>query len=214
MTADYELSRLPIAPVRAGTTLLVRGEGLAGVDTTVLRGVTPVDGSEGSLAVSTVDTGEALLEDWADAGLPDGAAAFVVDCVSRQQGRTPTDRRVAVASAPSDLTGIGMRTAECYEALFDAEVERARVGLLSISTLLLYADLGRVFRFVHTLDGRVGATDGLGLFAIDAGAHDERVLETFGQICDGTVEVRNGADGPECRVRGLDGQAPEWQPTP
>ncbi|PSQ41173.1 hypothetical protein BRD10_00875 [Halobacteriales archaeon SW_12_71_31] len=44
----------------------------------------------------------------------------------------------------------------------------------------------------------------------DPDAVDERVLSNVAQFCDARVDVREGDDTPEMRVRGLPGQSREW----
>jgi hypothetical protein len=63
----------------------------------------------------------------------------------------------------------------------------------------MYSDLQTVFRFLHVFTGRVQSVDGLGLFAIDDSAHDERTMNTLKQLFDGIVRTRE--DGPpEIRI--------------
>lgn len=213
MSDRYAFPGLPLAPVRAGRTVLVEGTTIDGVGDFLLRATDPADG-EGAILVSTNTAGRRLLDDRRDAGCEtasDGRVR-VVDCVSLQQGADVDESAVKGVSSPADLTGIGMRTTGFYRGLGEAGIERVRVGLLSVSTLLMYADLRRVSRFVHVLTGRIAATDGLGMLALDRGAHEEQTVSTIQQLCDGRVEVRTGDGGREVRVGGLPDQPEGWSP--
>ncbi len=213
MSADrrYEFTRLPLAPVRGGRTIAVRGGNVDGADELVLRGTTPAAEDEGAIVVSTNSTGRTLLADRRDYGCGEaGDRVCVVDCVSLQQGRDTDARNVKGVSTPGDLTGVGMRTSAFYEALDNAGVARIRVGLLSVSTLLMYSELRTVSRFVHTLAGRVSATDGIALLALDADSHDERAVNTIEGLCDGRIDVRVADGRPELRIEGLPDQPEGW----
>ena len=117
-------------------------------------------------------------------------------------------------SSPGDLTGIGMYTSTFYGRLGAAGVDRVRVGLIPLSTLLMYADFRRVARFVHTLTGRVAATGGLALLSIDDGSHEPQVVSAFEQFCDARIRFRSGGGRPQVRVDGLPDQPDDWAPVP
>lgn len=209
----YAFPGLPLSPVRVGQVVLVEGAILEGVSAFLLRATDPPDG-EGAIIISTNTGGRRVFDRRRDAGCDPGAdeRVCVVDCVSRQQGTEVDERNVQSVSNPADLTGIGMRTSEFYRLFGDEGIDRVRVGLLSASTLLMYADLRRVSRFIHVLMGRVASADGLGMIAIDRTAHEDQAVSTIQQLCDGRIEVRKGGDGGELRVSGLPDQPDGWIP--
>lgn len=207
----YTFPGLPLSPVRPGRTLIVEGAGVDGVDEVLLRATDPVDGDEAAILISTNATGSRLLADRPAAGGSDDRV-HVVDCVSAQRGREVDDPAVEGVSNPADLTGIGMRVSEFYQRLGTDGIQRIRLGLLSVSTLLMYSDLRRVSRFVHVLTGRVASTGGIGLLALDREAHEEQAVGTIEQLCDGRLEVRTGAETREIRVSGLSDQPEGWTP--
>ncbi|MFB6305005.1 MAG: hypothetical protein ABEH47_07555 [Haloferacaceae archaeon] len=214
MSDRYEFPGLPLNPVRPGRTLLVQGDTVGGAVEFVLRGTDPVDGreDEGAILVSTNTTGDALLADRRDYGCGAAESVRVVDCVSLQQGTEPGSERVEGVSTPADLTGIGMRVSAFYQQLQSAGRDRIRLGVLSASTLLMYSELRRVSRFVHVLTGRVAATDGVAFVSVDPAAHEERVVSTLQQLCDGRVEFRTEGDERQVRIGGLPGQPDGWTP--
>ncbi|WP_134669130.1 DUF7504 family protein [Halorussus marinus] len=203
---------LPLAAVDPGTNILVAGSTMGGARDLALRLVTRGnDAAEGMLMVSTNRHCEKLLGD-CDRLCPDlDRSKFgLLDCLSDQHGPKDLPVRMATVSNPSDLTGIGIEFSGLYESLYQEATDRVRAGLYSVSTLLMYSDLQTVSRFVHTLGGRIAASDGLGVFLIDSTTQDERVVNTITQLCDGRIDVRETDGTSELRVRGLGGQPATW----
>jgi hypothetical protein len=209
MSDDYTFQGLPLPDIDPGTSLLVSGPTHGGVRDLASRMIRSTEG-EGSIVVTTNKSAERLVRDYQDSGVDIGPDTLsIVDCTDGSGD--VTEARVLSVSGPADLTGIGIRFSDAYRQ-FDAEdVERVRTGVFSLSTLLSFSDLRTVSRFVHTLAGRIGNTGGIGLFLIDPGMHDERTIRTVGQFCDGRIEVRDGADGPELRTRGIPHDSRYWR---
>jgi hypothetical protein len=63
----------------------------------------------------------------------------------------------------------------------------------------MYADLQTVFRFLHVFTGRIQSVEGLGLFAIDSSAHDDKTMNTLKQLFDGIVTTYEDRE-PEVRL--------------
>jgi archaellum biogenesis ATPase FlaH len=92
-------------------------------------------------------------------------------------------------------------------------VDRLRIGFDSLSPLLMYVDLQRLFRFLHVFTSQIQSRDWVGLFSIDPDSHDAQVVNTISQLFDGVIEVRLTDDGTrEARVRGLDSSSTAWTP--
>jgi KaiC/GvpD/RAD55 family RecA-like ATPase len=206
----YELGDVvPEREVPAGTNLLVAGPPLTGKRRLALRLLAAGHAAgEGVLVVTTKDTADRVVEEYGDLmGDLEGAPFGVVDCVSRKQGGGDVleDDRVRYASSPVDVTGIGIELSELLEEFHgERDVRRSRVLLYSLSTLLMYADLDTVFRFLHVFTGRVESAGALGVYVIDATAHDDRTVNTLNQLFDGVVRVEEGEDGePWTRLQGL-----------
>ncbi|NHN58247.1 MULTISPECIES: hypothetical protein [Halorussus] len=212
--ARYEFAPdLPLEGVDPGTTLLVAGPTMSGARRLALRLVTDGnDRGEGMILLTTNKGSETLLGECDDLCTGLANAPFgVVDCVSKQQGNPVPSDRVETVSSPGDLTGVGIEFSGWCRRLREAGTERVRTGLYSLSTLLMYTDFQTVSRFVHTLGGRISATDGLGVFLIDPATQDDRVVSTMTQFCDARVDVREGDDGNRrLRVRGLSDQPGGW----
>jgi KaiC/GvpD/RAD55 family RecA-like ATPase len=206
----YEFDDLPLSAVEPGTNVLVAGPAMGGTRELFLRMATPVPGEEGVILVSTKRDASNLVEELQEiAASLDTRAVGVVDAAGGQG--MDEGGQIRTVSGPSDLTGIGMELTDLYEGFVNQGARRVRVGIDSISTLLMYTDVQTVFRFMHVTTGRVSSADGLGVYVIDPSSHDDQTVQTLNQLFDGRIDVREGEDGPEMRVRGLSDQPREWQ---
>ncbi|WP_424017756.1 DUF7504 family protein [Halorientalis pallida] len=209
----YQFEELPIESVRPGTNLLVAGPPFAGTKAVALRMLAAGElADEGLVLVAADDTAETMLEDYtAVGGTFDRGRMAVIECGS--PGGDSDDENVRTVRSPSDLTGIGIEFSSLYEGLYTEGVERVRIGLFSISTLLMYADeLQPVYRFLHTITGRVRSAEGLATCVIDPTAQDEQTISSVEQTFDGRVDVRQTDDGDhQLRVRGLPDQPDGWR---
>lgn len=187
----YDLAPVLDAEVESGTNLLVTGPpstGKRALGLDVLAEGTRT--GDGAIVVTTKDSADRVLEDYADRVPHEGRPVGVVDCVSRHQGVSDLrdDDRIKYASSPVDMTNIGIKFSEFLQTFHQTrDVQSNRIMVHSLSTFLLSTDLQTVFRFLHVFTGRARSVDGLGLFCIDSTAHDERTLDTLRQLFDGTV---------------------------
>lgn len=198
----YDLSPALDETVEPGTNLLLAGPPLSGKRTLGIDVLeTGIDRDEGAIFITTKDSADRVLTEYDISGADDRSVA-VVDCVTRQRGigDVRDDDVVKYTSSPVDMTGIGIKLSEALQAFHrDRAVEHNRIVLHSLTTLLMYADLQTVFRFLHVFTGRVQSVNGLGLFAIDSTVHDERTLNTLKQLFDGTI-VTEGEEAPTLRL--------------
>jgi KaiC/GvpD/RAD55 family RecA-like ATPase len=184
--------------VPPGTNVLVSGPPLSGKRSLCLDILASgVESDEGAIIVTTKDGADRVLKDFEARTPYEDRPVAVVDCVTRQQGVSDVrdDDRIKYTSSPVDMTGIGIKLSEFLQGFYQNRgIERNRVMLHSLSTLLMYADLQTVFRFLHVFTGRIQSVDGLGVFAIDDSAHDDQTMNTLKQLFDGIVTTQE--DGP------------------
>lgn len=207
----YDLGDVvPETTVDPGTNVLVAGPPLTGKRRLALELLAVgADDGEGAIVVTTKDSARRIVAEYGDlVGDVEAANLGVVDAVTRQQGASgELDHDwIRYASSPVDMTGIGIRLSELLEEHRVARaIERNRILLYSLSTLLMYADLQTVFRFVHVLTGRTASADALGVYVVDSTAHDDRAMSTLDQLFDGVVHVEQPEVGgePTTRVEGL-----------
>ena len=202
-TLMYDLAPRLDVEVDPGTNLLLSGPPLTGKRSLALDVL--ADGTEqgdGAIVVTTKDSADRMLRDYEKRTPYERRPVAVVDCVTRQQGVDDVrdDDRIKYASSPVDMTGIGIKLSEFLQAFYrDRDIERNRVMVHSLSTLLMYSDLQTVFRFIHVFTGRIQSVNGLGLFCIDSTAHDDQTLNTLKQLFDGIVTLSED-DDPEIRL--------------
>lgn len=188
----YTLGGLPgEMDVPPGTNVLVAGPPLAGkrqLGRQILqRGM--ADG-EGAIVISTQDTAERVRELFGTSVSGDDLFG-IVDRVTEHVGQSPPETDlVRYAASPTDMTGIGIEFAEFIE-YFHCEhgVQRNRLLLNSITTLLQYTSLQTVFRFLHALTTRVAEVDAVGVAVIESTVHDSETMSTVRELFDGVVET-------------------------
>jgi KaiC/GvpD/RAD55 family RecA-like ATPase len=194
----YELGPPLDVEVAEGSNLLLSGPALTGKKGLAFDVLAAgVRNGEGAIVVSNTDGAKRVFEALEDRVDYDNRPVAVVDCVTRQQGVSETrdDERVKYTSSPVDMTGVGIKFSELLQEFYETQgVERNRVFLDSLSTLLMYSDLQTVFRFLHVFTGRVQNVDGLGLYAIDSSAHDEKTMNTLKQLFDGVIETHEDGE--------------------
>ena len=197
----YELTPHFDAEVEPGTNILLTGPPLSGKRSIMMDVLAAgTDRDEGAIVVTTKDGADRVLRDYEKRTPYEGKPVAVVDCVTRQQGgETRESDRIKYASSPVDMTGIGIKLSEFLQAFGDRGIERNRVMVHSLSTLLMYSDLQTVFRFLHVFTGSVQSVDGLGLFSIDSTAHDDQAMNTLKQLFDGIVTVSEDGE-PDIRL--------------
>jgi len=207
----YEFGDLPIDPVEPGTSLLVAGPALSGIRELGLRLLTGGD-EDGVLFLAIDDSGEKIVTAYESVGGGfDRSRMAIIQCGGTDADRG--DENIRCVASPSDLTGIGIEYSSLYESLYGEGIDRVRTGLFSISTLLMYVDdMQSVYRFLHTLTGRVNSADGLGVCVVDPSSHDRQTLSSITQTFDGRIDLRETEGDAEIRVRGLPDQPSEWQP--
>ena len=206
----YGFDGLPIEDVDSGTTLLVTGPTMGGIRELTLRMLLRQTDREGALFVTADADSRATLRDYeALGGDLDFARVGTVDCT--EEGTDDETHNVHAVGNPADLTGIGIEFSALYEQLHANGAEYVRTGVYTLSPFVVYAPTKAVFRFVHTLTGRIRTADGLGVCAIDPDAVDERTLLSIAQAFDGRVDLRRDDGRAAIRTRGLPGQPDGWQ---
>jgi len=205
-------SLLPIDGVDPGSTLLVVGPPMTGKRALALELLAQGFDDGGVAVVSTDQSAAEIRTALAGyAGRPGAELPLgVVDCVGDSRGSErlePLDSRV---SSPADLTGIGMELTTLLERLYANTPGHLRLGMLSLTTMSMYAAPDQVVRFLHVIANRISDADGLGLVVAHSDTMDPEHLQQLRTFVDGVVEVRESDGGSELRVRGLDGVTTDW----
>jgi hypothetical protein len=199
-----------------GTNLLVTGPVMTGKRRLLLSLLAAAgDPEDGVVLATTRKAGDTVVREF-QSFAPETPAERIacVDCVGtggRRGEERPWRRRTA--SDPGDLTGLGIGLTEFMRA-FHHDPGAAAVGLHSLSTMLMYADLRRVFQFLHVITGRVSGSGFVGGFVLDdtTGDRERAILR---QPFDALLEVRETEAGErEVRARGADVAPRRWTALP
>jgi KaiC/GvpD/RAD55 family RecA-like ATPase len=187
-----EFQNTSVAP---GTNLLVSGSPLSGVRRLAFEALAHgARHGEAVLVITTRYGADRVLADLGGLVDLDDVTLGVVDCVTRRQDRTHTDdERVKYVTSPAALTDIGIKFSEFVTEFRARDVERTRVVLDSLSTMLPYAATQSVFRFVHVLGGQIADNDAIGIHVIEPAAHDEQRRRTIDELFEKRVSVENNA---------------------
>ncbi|KTG11684.1 hypothetical protein AUR64_00385 [Haloprofundus marisrubri] len=203
--------------VEPGTSLLISGPTLTGKRRLLyeLLASAPRRRERATILTTTRKRADTIAREYeAVSGGGDGGAGraersggsdelAIVDCVGRLSGFDPDreqpNRRYV--SSPGDLTGVGIAVTEFMRRQYEAGTE-TRVGVHSLSTMLMYTELRRLFQFLHVLTGRIANCEFSGVFVADDDVVDDRDFAILKQPFDAVLELRETDDGREYRIRG------------
>lgn len=209
---SYDVSSLlPIETFEPGTSVLITGPPLTRKRELLLR-LLGGDADEAAVMVTTKMGAGSLLEQYRELNEGhDVDTTRVIDCVTKERGlggvrETETTQYL---SSPRDLTGLSIALSGVLKEFY-RDGHRCRIGVHSLSTMLMYEDLKRVFHVLHVLSGQIESASWIGAFVIDSPS--ERELNITSQLVDGVVETRETDAGCEFRLRGLGGRGAGWQP--
>jgi hypothetical protein len=207
----YTFDGLPLADVDRGTNILVAGPALGGIRTLVLRMMLREHDREGAIFITADTDGPSTLDAYERlGGSLDATRVGVIDCT--EESVDDADHNVCAVGSPSDLTGVGIEFFSLYESLHANGATGVRTGVYTLSPFVLYASPKPVYRFVHTMAGRIRAADGLGVCAIDPDTVEDQTLSSLSQAFDARVDLRREGDDIAVRTRGLADQSDGWQP--
>ncbi|WP_342712130.1 RAD55 family ATPase [Halogeometricum limi] len=201
-----------ILSIPAGTSVLVTGPVMTSKRRLMYALLAAGDAaSRGTTVVTTRKPAHVVEREFRSFADVSSERLTVVDCLSHggfgDDEGGPMRRFV---SSPGDLTGIGIALTEFMRRYHDEGIA-ARIGLHSLSTMLMYSDLKRVFQFLHVVTGRIAALEFTGVFVLDEKVVSERDESILLQAFDAVVEVRQ-RETLEVRVRGADYGPRAWTP--
>lgn len=201
-----------IDEVSPGTNILISGPSMSGKRELMLRLVAHgATLDEGSVVVTTNDPVGDILDEYRSIHEPGDEYLRMIDCVGSQGSGDSDADFVRTVSSPGDLTGIGIEFSEVAKEAGTTGVDRLRIGFDSITPLLMYVDIQRLFRFLHVFTSQIQSNDWFGVFTVDPTSHDEQAVNTISQLFDGVVDVRLPDDGGrEVRVRGITSRPTGW----
>ena len=136
----------------------------------------------------------------------------IVDCVTKTLGMGTHDtENIKRASSPVDLTGIGVKISQFFEEfLMKKSMQRTRLCINSLSTIIMYSNIRTVFRFLHVFTGRVKAANALGIYVVESEMHDPQTIATLKQLFDGMNEIKASGGGYAMQVVRLLSKPTPW----
>ena len=95
---------------------------------------------------------------------------------------------VTAIADPTDLTSLGIQISEYLEQWAGTD-RQIIVYFDSLTVLLQFADLNRVYRFLHVLTGRIKSVGGRAYYRLDPDAHDSQTKSKVQTLLDDTIEL-------------------------
>lgn len=210
--AEVESSPIDAEAIQPGTNVLIAGPALTG-KRRVAFDIVAASRSKSACLVTTKASADRTRSWFAESvGLLDEWDLTLIDCVSRSTGfgRLRPKEGVNYVTSPGDLTGIGISLSGRLADWDKGDVRDPRIMLSSLSTLLMYASLKQVYRFCYVVTGRIRLVNGVGVFTIDTNSGSREATETLQGLFDAMIELREGDDGPQVRVRGGSFGPKQW----
>ena len=137
--------------------------------------------------VITMDTGaESVVRELERRGT-DRDQMGIIDCTNTES--EIDDVPVRNLNSPGDLTGISLEFAKLLGQNSKDESIRARIGVASVSTALMYTELRTMFRFLHVFTARIRSGDMFGVFSMDPTMHEEKAHNTIRAVFDCEAKI-------------------------
>lgn len=113
---------------------------------------------------------------------------YFIDCITKTAGgKCPTAKNVFCLDSPQNLTGLGVAMGQAIKTI---PGEEKYLFMDSLSTLLLYHNVGTIAKFSHFLTGRMRMWGLRGvLMAVEKEA-DPKFVGQLAQFCDEVVTIR------------------------
>ncbi|VVB93906.1 KaiC [uncultured archaeon] len=214
-TGIQKLDELLGGGIKKGSNIILIGPPMSGKEV-ILNQIMYHGAAENESAIISVITNEPgtrMLERFKEnkLDLPQSRIG-IVDCITNLIGSgIDEDENIKIANSPVDLTGIGVKISQFYEKFFTIKnIHKIQLDINSLSTLLMYSNIKKVFRFIQVFTGRIKEAGGLGIFVLESGIHDMQAIVALTQLFDGIIEVKSENDKNFIRVIGLSPKPTQW----
>lgn len=158
-----------------------------------------LEAGEAAILVTTNDSPEQVIAALRDRTTIEADRVGIVDATGDGEDELIDGVTVRTVGSTGDLTGLSLAFAKQLQLLQERGLaDRVRVGVDSVSTLMMYAEVQTVFRFLHVFTSRLGSADLLGLFTLTPDMHDEKAVNTVRTLFDTEVQV----EGENVSLRG------------
>ncbi|MDZ7850970.1 MAG: hypothetical protein U5K70_09345 [Halodesulfurarchaeum sp.] len=211
---SYELGDAVPAPlvdtVDPGTNIMVSGPAMSGKRQLMFDVLEHgANSGEGSVVVTANDGGSQVYETFRDL-IENESYVRIIDSVG-SDSVGENEEVIRSCGSPGDLTGIGIEFSQLSKETQSKGIDQVRVAFDSLTPVLMYVDLERLFRFLHVFTRQIQSKGWIGLFSIDPDSHDSQAINTLNQLFDGVIQLRVPDDGPrEIRTRGFGRSPSKW----
>jgi len=207
-SADYYHLGLPeidekFNKVPAGSNILIYGPPEAGKDC-ILRRILLHGILNGEKAILVTATTSGTLEcEWAQKkGVKKEDITFIDSASSMILENVQSRENIEIVPSPADITVMNVKIAQTMEKYLKGDQNRKiRLGINSISTFLMYNSPQVVYRFLHSLTGRVRAAKMLGIYILEEAMHQREVEVMIKQLCDFLIEVKREEEERTLKMR-------------
>ncbi|WP_458204451.1 DUF7504 family protein [Haladaptatus sp. NG-SE-30] len=103
---------------------------------------------------------------------------------------------VSAIGDPADLTGLGIQISEYLERWAHTD-NQIVVYLDSLTALLQFVDINRVYRFLHVLGGRITSVDGHAYYRLDPDAHKRQTIAILESLMDAAIDIDHLHEKPD-----------------
>jgi len=203
----YDADEIPrdadISRFEPGTSILATGDSGDATEFVydLLSGASSRD--EPVILITTNDDSELAVDAFEKRGAFSPEHVGIIDCTAQDAGQPHRDVLVERLASPGDLTGISLQVAKLVKRFGETDSGTGfRIGVATVSTMLMYNDTETVFRFLHVFTSRIRSGDWLGVFALEPGMHDQQTVNTVRAIFD--CEVRLTEDGVDIQGAGFE----------
>jgi hypothetical protein len=144
------------------------------------------------LVIAYTRSPDHVVNEWRDhlAALPDCFGVIDIGGTTRSAAATPTvtDPYSVATESPRDLTGLGITVSQHLEE-WAGNGNQTVVCFDSLTALLQYAAVDRVFRFLHVLTRRMQAIDAVAHYHLDPAAHATEDVAALKSLFDTQMEL-------------------------
>jgi hypothetical protein len=173
-----------ISSFDSGVSLLLTGPSTL-TDEVVLDVVTP-EADERVIVITMTTGAETVVKELERRGVARDQIG-IIDCTNADSNVEGVP--VRQLNSPGDLTGISLEFAKLLDQDSGTQSVRARVGVMSVSTALMYTELRTMFRFLHVFTARIRSGEMFGTFSLDPTMHDEKAHNTIRAVFDCEASV-------------------------
>jgi|Deesub1362B_J571_1020462.scaffolds.fasta_scaffold00058_127 KaiC/GvpD/RAD55 family RecA-like ATPase len=199
--------------VPSGSNILIVGPPECGKDLILKRILLEglLRGERAILVTSTISGISECEFYYEKKGIKSGCITFVDSISSMIHERMEEKEHIQIVPSPADITVLNIKIAQVMERyLKEGEKPRIRLGINSLSTFLMYNNPQVIYRFMHSLSGRVKTMKMLGVYVLEEDMHSKEIETMIKQLCNVLIEVKRGENSPLMRIVKYPFKASKW----